>query len=539
MTSGWRHRRRGVRAACVATAILVSLVWVYRASQAEAAPAYAFIGTGDAAARTGALSGEVRIDQAPGALAVRADGVIAFTSDADGRAYWSERGRLTRLSMPATVEMHLDVAFARDGALYVSTCDGFGDDGRVGVPPAVWKIGPGRRPERFAGRPGRPGTAGDGGPATAARLECPTAIDAQADGGLLIADSGANRIRRVGPDGVIRTVAGNGREASDGDGGPAASASVQPLDVAALPGGGFAIADLGPNALDAMGVKTDEKSIVRVVDAAGTITTRSQAHVSRIAAEPSGALLMTHSGRQDVRRLEANGTVATVVDSRRETLGMPTRIPIAGDPFGNDQHDPYDAAAFPDGGVLYAGSLNDATVNYVPPTSPSLLAVALRPATRRPARRLSLALRTTLAARIHVGVWRRGRRAASATALVPGGDATVPVPQTLQPGLYNVRVRAEGAGQLAAARADVLVGGRLPVSFARSFIRSRQELFRVFNDAPRARVRCRRIASRRVDCGIVQRRRCSAVATIRVQRDGTLAVAQYDGGHRRRCRFRR
>ena len=148
-------------------------------------------------------------------------------------------------------------------------------------------------------------------------------------------------------------------------------------------------------------------------------------------------------------------------------------------------------------------------------------------------------MRATLPARIHVGVWASGRRAASATALVSGGDASVPVARKLTPGLYSVRVRAEGAGQVAAARADVLIGGRLPVPYVRAFIRSRQELFRVFDGAPRATLDCRRVARRRVDCGIVQRRRCAAVATVRVQADGTLAVAQYNGGHRRRCRFRR
>jgi hypothetical protein len=52
------------------------------------------------------------------------------------------------------------------------------------------------------------GSAGDGGPATAAQLALPRAVAALADGGFLIADTENNLIRRVRPDGIIETVAG-------------------------------------------------------------------------------------------------------------------------------------------------------------------------------------------------------------------------------------------------------------------------------------------------------------------------------------------
>ena len=45
-------------------------------------------------------------------------------------------------------------------------------------------------------------------------------------GNLYIADSGHWRIRRVGPDGVIETIAGTGEAASTGDGGPATEAAI-------------------------------------------------------------------------------------------------------------------------------------------------------------------------------------------------------------------------------------------------------------------------------------------------------------------------
>ncbi|SCE63348.1 hypothetical protein GA0115261_122672, partial [Streptomyces sp. OspMP-M43] len=52
---------------------------------------------------------------------------------------------------------------------------------------------------------GAAGSAGDGGPATRAQLNCPRQIAVDGDGALYIADAGGNRVRRVGADGVIST----------------------------------------------------------------------------------------------------------------------------------------------------------------------------------------------------------------------------------------------------------------------------------------------------------------------------------------------
>src|SRR5262249_52926974 len=78
-----------------------------------------------------------------------------------------------------------------------------------------------------------PGFAGDGGPAVAARLRLAgtqgvdAGIAVDSAGSLFFADSGNNRIRKIAPDGVIVTVAGNGAADFSGDGGPAVDASLQ------------------------------------------------------------------------------------------------------------------------------------------------------------------------------------------------------------------------------------------------------------------------------------------------------------------------
>jgi sugar lactone lactonase YvrE len=71
---------------------------------------------------------------------------------------------------------------------------------------------------------GQEGFGGDGGPATAARLNRPRFLIIAPDGSLLIADTANYRVRRVDPDGIITTIAGTGERGYSGDGGPATSA---------------------------------------------------------------------------------------------------------------------------------------------------------------------------------------------------------------------------------------------------------------------------------------------------------------------------
>lgn len=66
---------------------------------------------------------------------------------------------------------------------------------------------------------GREGFGGDGGPATEALLKQPHSIVLDGKGGLLIADIGNHRIRRVDlSSGTIRTIAGNGEKTMPKDG---------------------------------------------------------------------------------------------------------------------------------------------------------------------------------------------------------------------------------------------------------------------------------------------------------------------------------
>ena len=75
--------------------------------------------------------------------------------------------------------------------------------------------------EAFAG-----GGAGDGGPATGAYARGIAGSYVDAQGAIYFAESDGDRVRRVGTDGVITTVAGNGVEGFAGDGGQATAAQL-------------------------------------------------------------------------------------------------------------------------------------------------------------------------------------------------------------------------------------------------------------------------------------------------------------------------
>jgi sugar lactone lactonase YvrE len=92
-------------------------------------------------------------------------------------------------------------------------------------------------------------TSGDGGPATAAGIMSPEGMAFDASGNLYIADSDGNRIRKVAAGtGIITTVAGNGLYGYAGDGGPATAARLAyPLSVAVDTAGNILIADTGNN----------------------------------------------------------------------------------------------------------------------------------------------------------------------------------------------------------------------------------------------------------------------------------------------------
>ena len=124
----------------------------------------------------------------------------------------------------------------------------------------VRKVDPDGIITTFAGN-GRSGYGGDGGPATEARLDDPENLAIGDDGTVYISDSNNDRVRAVFPDGTIETYAGTGEPGSTGDGGPATEAQLNDPN-------GLAFDDAGN-----LYVSESSGLRIRVIDPDGTIET--------------------------------------------------------------------------------------------------------------------------------------------------------------------------------------------------------------------------------------------------------------------------
>lgn len=144
----------------------------------------------------------------------------------------------------AAIDAQLDTprALVRHGAdLYVATRHKVR---RIQTGPEIYSLPTGTI-TTYAGT-GEPGFSGDGGPARAARFNGVGAMATGPDGELYIADTGNHRIRRVGTDGIVTTVAGNGTVGGGGLGGPATQAPVSDVTGLAVDSSGRLYIAQGP-----------------------------------------------------------------------------------------------------------------------------------------------------------------------------------------------------------------------------------------------------------------------------------------------------
>jgi len=154
----------------------------------------------------------------------------------------------------------------------------------------------------------RAGYGGDGRAAKAALLNNPRGVAFRPDGTLYVADTGNNRVRRVGRDGVITTIAGTGDRAENGDGGPATRAAL-----------------LEPEHLT---VATD------------------------------GSIWVSSSATTGLRRIAADGTISTPADVA-DTIGPAPAPLITGSSLTVDPH-----------GTVYIGTSNRSILAVRPGAKP-------------------------------------------------------------------------------------------------------------------------------------------------------------------------
>ena len=161
---------------------------------------------------------------------------------------------------------------------------------------------------------------GDGGPALKAQLISPYGVAVDSAGNVYIADSRDSRVRKVGLDGTITTVAGGGNPPKGvGDGGPATSASLgQPVAVALDRSSNLFIADASRLYETVRKVAPD--GIISTVAGGGNaspgdggLAVNAQfSQPAALAVDGAGNLYIADSGAGRIRKVATDGTISTV-----------------------------------------------------------------------------------------------------------------------------------------------------------------------------------------------------------------------------------
>ena len=175
---------------------------------------------------------------------------------------------------------------------------------------------------------GTAGYSGDGGAATAARLNSPSGVAVDGAGNLYIADRFNHRIRKVDSSGNISTVAGTGTAGFGGDGGSATDTAAQlnqPQDVALDGAGNLYIADRFNHRIrkvDTSGNISTVAGSARGFSGDGAAATSAALRSPwDVAVDGSGNLYIADRGNQRIRKVDSAGVITTVAGTGTRSFG--------------------------------------------------------------------------------------------------------------------------------------------------------------------------------------------------------------------------
>ena len=209
---------------------------------------------------------------------------------------------------PAILADPFGIAVAEDGNVYVADA-GESNNIRKITPEGVSTLAGGS--EGFADGTGRD-----------ASFNTPSGLAIDADGNLYVADTGNNRIRKVTPQGVVSTIAGDGT-AGYVDGAAAQARFNGPIGVAVDKQGNVYVADTYNDRL-------------RKISADGQVTTLASSEVfdtpCGVAVAQDGSVFVADTGNNQLRKITTDGNVTTLAINDTD-LSRPVGLAITHDNF--------------------------------------------------------------------------------------------------------------------------------------------------------------------------------------------------------------
>lgn len=213
--------------------------------------------------------------------------------------------------------------------------------------------------ERIGGTHDGDGSTGDGGPATAALFSSPADAFPDDGGGVLIADRGNHKIRRIDALGDVDVVAGTGSAGYSGDDVPGGATSAElnaPFCVLPIPtgaGGGFYICDQGNHAIRRVGTDGTITTVAGTGVPGFTDGPAASAQLdgpANLAFDTDGSLLIVDAGNNAIRRLDLGTNVVSTVAGTGGSDFTPDGAPAAPSTLAR----PTAIAVAPDGRIVFA-----------------------------------------------------------------------------------------------------------------------------------------------------------------------------------------
>jgi streptogramin lyase len=198
---------------------------------------------------------------------------------------------------------------------------------------AEWSI------ETIAGT-GKQGFSGDGGPATKAELDNPFGIVRGPDGAFYYCEYTGQRIRRIGKDGTITTIAGTGQVGFTGDGGPALEATFnKPHELRFDTFGDLYIVDMVNHAVRKIDMKTGMITTIAGTGQPGYVGDGGPAVKAQfkqphsIQFGPEGDLYICDIGNHVIRKIDMKTATISTFAGTGKAGDTPDDSPIAGTPL--------------------------------------------------------------------------------------------------------------------------------------------------------------------------------------------------------------